>query len=182
MVFFDITSTPPLRVLRTAPQEPVFEDECVELFWEGGKERGHYVEIVVNPAGALYTARVANPDGDRTTWKVSPVLLPGVEIEVTGFPEGPPSQFVHWTCQLFAPWRVLSPSALCPRPGDVHRGNAFHIAREEIQRFEALSATGRTPPDFHVPARFASFVFAPAGPETPGNAAFPLGKRGPSKV
>ena len=159
-VLFEMTGAPPLRVTKTRPQEPVFEDECVELFWAGGGPPGRYAEVVVNPLGTLYTARVENPDGNRRTWRVSPRPLEGVEARVSGSPPGPADRWERWECLLFAPWAVLAPGEPPPGPGDVHRGNLFRIARGRETRFEALSPTGRIPPDFHVPARFGRFTFA----------------------
>jgi hypothetical protein len=158
-VLFEMMDAPPLRVTKERSQEPVFEDECVELFWAGSGPPGRYAEIVVNPLGTLYTAWIENPDGDRRTWKVSPQPLPGIEARVAGFPGGPAAAWERWTCLIFAPWAALTPGEPPPGPGEIHRGNLFRIARGRETRFEALSPTGRTPPDFHVPARFGRFIF-----------------------
>ncbi len=158
-VLFEMISDPPLRVTKERSQEPVFEDECVELFWTGDGPPGRYVEIVVNPFGTLYTARIENPDGDRRSWKVSPQPLPGVEARVAGSPGTLAAAWERWTCLLFVPWATLIPGESPPGPGKVHRGNLFRIARGRATRFEALSPTGRNPPDFHVPSRFGRFTF-----------------------
>jgi hypothetical protein len=158
-ILFEAVSVPPLHVTKELPQEPVFEDECVELFWAGSGPPGRYCEIVVNPLGTLYTARIENPDGNRRTWKVSPLALPGVKARVSGFPDGPAASWERWTCLIHAPWSSLTPGEPPPGPGIVHRGNLFRISRGRETRFEALSPTGRTPPDFHVPERFGRFIF-----------------------
>ena len=158
-VLFEMVSSPPLRVTMAKAQDRVFEDECVELFWAGGGDPGRYAEIVVNPLGTLYTARIDNPNGDRVSWMVSPQPFPGLEVSVSGSPEGPADAWKRWRCRLFAPWETLTPGQPPPAPGSTHRGNLYRIARGGETRFEALSPTGRTPPDFHVPARFARFTF-----------------------
>ena len=158
-VLFEMASSPPLRVTKERAQEAVFEDECVELFWAGGGDPGRYAEIVVNPLGTLYTARIENPHGDRATWRVSPQPLPGVVISVTGSPGRAATEWTAWSCRIFAPWDTLTPGESAPAAGKIHRGNLFRIARGQETRFEALSPTGRTPPDFHVPARFGRFTF-----------------------
>ena len=83
----------------------------------------------------------------------------GLEVSVSGSPEGPADAWKRWRCRLFAPWETLTPGQPPPAPGSTHRGNLYRIARGGETRFEALSPTGRTPPDFHVPARFARFTF-----------------------
>ena len=158
-VLYEADADPPLEVRRTHAQEPVYEDECVELFWEGDVPDGLYTEIVVNPLGTVYSARIDNPDGDRRTWKVSPTPLEGLEIRVEGTTDAAPGAWRRWTCLLRAPWSALTPGRPAPVPGSVHRGNVFRIARGRVPRFEALSPTLRTPPDFHVPARFVRFPF-----------------------
>ena len=146
-------TTPPFRADVLVRNGPVFEDECVELFLcEPGSET-RYQEIVVNPRGVVYGARVDNPDDSRVTWKLSPGALPDgltADARVAGD---------SWTCRLVVPWG----GALGPPPvdGEIRRGNLFRIARGAVPRFEALSPTGRAaPPDFHVPSRFARLRFA----------------------
>jgi hypothetical protein len=70
VVLFEAAADPPLAV-RRGHGEDVFLDECVELFLASPGEPTSYQEIVVNPSGACYTARIVNPDESRLTWKVS---------------------------------------------------------------------------------------------------------------
>jgi hypothetical protein len=166
-VLFEVSSEPPLRV-REASHGPVFQDECVELFLAEPDDPVSYLEVVVNPAGSVYAARVRNPHDDRVTWKLETNRVPdGLEVEISGEPAGsPPSAWTHWSCRLSLPWNAISATGRPPVPGEIRRGNAYRIARGATTRFEALSPTGRVaPPDFHVPSRFARFVFPGAGPE-----------------
>jgi hypothetical protein len=160
-VRFDCTSEPPLRILARETNSPVYEDECVEFFWAGSGAPEEYVEMVVNPLGARYGARVRNPDASRATWELTPGVLPeGFSAVVEGEPRGvSPDAWRRWSCLLSVPWESLPPTGFLPEPGQVLRGNLFRIARGRQQRFEALSPTGRgSPADFHVPFRFATFA------------------------
>lgn len=160
LVFFESAADPPLTVLHGAGGE-VFLDECVELFLASPLEPAAYQEIVVNPRGACYTARIVNPDGSRETWKVSRERVSqAIAIDVRGDPAGRrPAEWVRWTCGLAVPWASL-PSGRAPAEGEERRGNAYRIARGRTTRYLALSPTLRSnPPDFHVPSRFARFVF-----------------------
>ncbi len=91
LALFDAPAEPPLLVART-PGGEVFRDECVEVFLASPGTPSLYQEIVVNPAGALYGARVRNPDDSRTTWQLAPGEgLTGVTATVWGEPGRPSS-------------------------------------------------------------------------------------------
>ena len=161
-VLFDVLSDPPLRVRARLPHEEVWDDECVELFWADSAEPSRYLEVVVNPEGIHYAARVANPHANRETWHlVKGVPVPGLKIHVEGDPaDRRPTEWERWRSWISIPWSVLTPPLLRPRPGDERRGNLTRIARGRSVRFESLVPTGRaTPPDFHVPSSFATFRF-----------------------
>lgn len=163
VILFDSTAEPPLTLERGEGEE-VFRDECVELFLASPEEPFAYDEFVVNPHGRLYTARIVNPDDSRETWNVARGARPaGVSIRVTGDPNArPATEWTRWSCRLTVAWTSLLPGH-APAPGEVRRGNATRIARGRSTRFQALSPTLRaTPPDFHVPSRFARFVFEDA--------------------
>ena len=162
VVLFEVEAEPPLRV--AAPDGgTVYEDECVEVFVADPGDPAFYREVVVSPAGARYGAEVRNPDESRETWTLRPGRLPaGLEVEVSGEPAGDvPSRWDRWRCRIVLPWRSLSTSGSLPTPGSERRLNAFRIARGRTTRYLALSPTLRaSPPDFHVPSRFARLLFA----------------------
>ncbi|MGZ6970304.1 MAG: carbohydrate-binding family 9-like protein [Thermoanaerobaculia bacterium] len=160
VVLFTASAEPPLTIQRGAGEE-VFRDECVELFIASSREPFAYQEIVVNPLGALYAARIVNPDDSRVTWDVSRgETPPGISVRVRGDPAArPATEWARWSCQLTVPWSSLPPGP-SPAPGEERRGNAHRIARGRSTRYLALSPTLRSnPPDFHVPSRFARLVF-----------------------
>jgi hypothetical protein len=160
-VLFEAEAEPPLS-LTAAAGGAVYEDECVELFVADPDDPAAYREIVVNAAGARYGAQVRNPDGSRATWTLAPGRLPaGLEVDVAGEPpEGKPESWARWRCRIGVPWGSLSASGVAPSPGAEWRLNAYRIARGRTTRFQALSPTlRRSPPDFHVPVRFARALF-----------------------
>jgi len=163
VVLFESTAEPPLTVERGDGEE-VYRDECVELFLCAPHEPFAYDEFVVNPLGRLYTARIVNPDDSRDTWSVSRGAPPaGVSIGATGDPGTlPATEWSRWSCRLAIPWPSLPPGRT-PAPGEERHGNVTRIARGRSTEFLALSPTLRAnPPDFHVPSRFARFVFGAA--------------------
>jgi hypothetical protein len=158
-----VEAEPPLAV-RAAHGSPVYEDECVEAFisLSAENEPARYQEVVVNPAGSVYSAVVLNPGENRLTWQVERGdPPPGLRLEVRGEPhEEPPHLWQRWSCTMSLPWVRLSSSGRAPVPGEARRANFFRIGRGRTTRFEALSPTLRiAPPDFHVPSRFALLSF-----------------------
>jgi hypothetical protein len=165
LALFEAPSEPPLTVTRSTGGD-VFRDECVEVFLASPGTPSLYQEIVASPSGALYGARVTNPDDSRATWQIAPGEgLAGVAAAVSGDPAGmPPTAWERWRCLLRIPWSSL-PGGRPPADGEERRGNAYRIARGRATRFLALSPTLRDrPPDFHVPSRFARFTFGPQPP------------------
>ncbi|HEX7614947.1 MAG TPA: carbohydrate-binding family 9-like protein [Thermoanaerobaculia bacterium] len=163
VVLFESTAEPPLTIERRGGED-VFRDECVELFLCAPHEHFAYREIVVNPSGAVYAARIVNPDDSRQTWNVVAGEPPaGVFIDVRGDPAtGPATEWARWNCRLAFPWSSLLPGR-APEAGEERRGNVTRIARGRSTEFLSLSPTLRAnPPDFHVPSRFARFVFGAA--------------------
>jgi hypothetical protein len=162
LALFDAPTEPPLVVASAAGGE-VFRDECVEVFLSSPETPSLYQEVVVNPAGALYGARVRNPDDSRATWQLAPGEgLAGIAATISGDPAGrPPAEWARWRCLLRIPWTSL-PGGRAPADREERRGNACRIARGRTTRFLALSPTLRgSPPDFHVPSRFARLAFGP---------------------
>ncbi len=161
---FVVEAEPPLA-LSAGDLGPVFEDDCVELFVASPDDPSVYTEIVVSAAGARYGAEVVNPDGSRETWRLRAGVLPyGLRVAVAGEPEGSaPSAYRRWRAAISVPWSSLPAGGSAPRPGEERRLNAFRIARGRTTRHLALSPTFRaSPPDFHVPARFARGVLRAA--------------------
>jgi hypothetical protein len=148
---FEVASEPPLVVHAS----PAWANDCVEAFLSFPEAPWHYLELVLDAAGGTYAARVENPDGSRATWRLAPQEPPpGVLLVAEG--GGEPKTRRRWRGRITVPWDVLERS---PGPGLSIRANAFRIARGGTTRFLALSPTFRvSPPDFHVPDRFAELV------------------------
>ncbi|MEM6794585.1 MAG: carbohydrate-binding family 9-like protein [Acidobacteriota bacterium] len=143
--------------------DPLWREEVVEAFLapapaDGGAQAGRgpasYVELEVNPLGALFDARVHNPDGDRATMRVDAEWnWPGIRWRV-----GRTGQGDDWWATLELPWRGLELEEGLP---GLWFANFYRVERPagpagggESDEYSAWSPTYADPPDFHVPSRF----------------------------
>jgi len=131
---------------------PLWEEEVVEVFVAPGEaDPTDYVEIEVNPLGAVFDARVANPHGRRGSMRVDATWnAAGLAAVVSRSSPG------IWSVQLEIPWGDLC-GGFPPR---VWRANFFRIERprDGDHEFSSWSPTFADPPDFHKPARFGRLV------------------------
>lgn len=131
---------------------PLWEEEVVELFAApGDDDPKSYVEIEVNPLGAIFDARVTNPDGRRDSMRVDTTWnAPGLVATVSR-----PSP-ARWSAVIEIPWYGLCDGA----PPTVWRANFFRVERPRNgeHEFSCWSPTLSDPPDFHKPASFGRLV------------------------
>ncbi len=128
--------------------ERLWEEEVVELFVAPGEaDPSDYVEIEVNPNGAIFDARVGNPYGRRDSMRVDSAWNAAGLVAAVSRPT-PGS----WRAELVVPW-----SDLCEgTPPLVWRANFFRVERprDGDPEFSCWSPTFVDPPDFHKPASF----------------------------
>jgi Carbohydrate-binding family 9 len=131
---------------------PLWEEEVVEVFLAPGeRDPAEYLEIEVNPLGAVFDARVTNRDGRRDSMRVDASWSPaGLAAAVSRPSPG------CWRAELAIPWLDLCAGT----PPPVWRANFFRIERphDGEHEFSAWSPTLVHPPDFHKPAKFGRLV------------------------
>lgn len=136
----------------TRRDAPLWEEEVVEVFLAPGEgDPREYLEIEVNPLGAVFDARVANPDGRRDSMQVDAGWdAAGLVAEVDRPAPG------IWRAALTIPWADLCTGV----PPRIWRANFFRIERPRggTHEFSSWSKTLADPPDFHRPARFGKIV------------------------
>ena len=131
---------------------PLWEEEVVELFVAPGEgDPEEYVEVEVNPLGAVFDARVANPQGRRESMRVDASWNAAGLVAAVGRPS--PGT---WRAEIVIPWGDLCAGP----PPPVWRANFFRIERPRgaDHEFSCWSPTLVDPPDFHKPALFGRLV------------------------
>jgi len=141
--------------------DPLYDEEVVELFLCPTGDLRHYFEIEVSPANVIFDAKVFNPEGDRATMLVdrewnAAGLRTGVRVSGTLNDRTSPD--LGWIVEVAVPFADLG-LAGPPEPGTVWRANFFRIERGAETELTAWSPTYKDPADFHVPACFGELVF-----------------------
>lgn len=152
----------------TGHDDPIYNEEVVEIFLDPTGLLTCYYELEVSPLNTSFDAIIVNNAvtagtrgrGSRfqgfTAW--DPVgFRHGVHIE--GRLNDPSGGGKFWECEMALRFDELFLGAnVPPKPGDEWRGNLYRIDIEgELVEESALSPTGMR--DFHVPSRFARFIF-----------------------
>ncbi len=150
-VYFEVRCMDHYAVSRfTERDEPLYEQDVVELFIECGEERdGPYVELEVSPNNVVFDAKVWN-DGNGgiraidAAWNMEGLLT---EVE-----EGDSARI----------YRMAIPTSYMakkPAPGVAWRLNVYRIDEDEagVREFQAWSPTGAI--NFHLQSRFGELVF-----------------------
>jgi hypothetical protein len=130
---------------------PLWEEEVVEAFVAPGEaDPSEYVEIEVNPLGAIFDARVTNPHGRRDSMRVDSAwnALGLVAVVLRPSPQ-------TWSVQLEIPWSDICRGAAACLAGELFR---IERPRDGDDEFSSWSPTLADPPDFHKPARFGRLI------------------------
>jgi hypothetical protein len=145
----------------TERDQPLYEEEVVEVFLCPTGDLRHYFEFEVSPRNVLFDATIFSPEGDRRSMLVQTEWnAPGLEsaVRVAGTLDRRDDVDLGWIAEIAIPFADLGLPGP-PLPGDRWRINLYRIERSAIEEFTAWSPTLRVPPDFHVPDRFGTLEF-----------------------
>lgn len=141
--------------------DPIYDEEVVEVFLCPTGNLQHYYEFEVSPANVLFDAKVFSPEGTRATmlvdkeWNAKRVRT---GVRVSGTLNDRTSPDIGWIVEIgiaFSDLGLTGP----PEPGTVWRANFYRIERGPVTEFSAWSPTYREPAEFHLPACFGELVF-----------------------
>lgn len=151
----------------TKRDDPLWEEEVVEIFIDPDGDGLNYAEIEINPANVLC---------DLVIFEGSPGLRSDIDWDFEGLLSAvhplhaATGETVGWTAVALLPWSGFErlPAAdgvrLPPRSGDAWRFNVFRIKRpggpEEPEKDAIFAAWSPTSgPGFHEPAAFRLMEF-----------------------
>ena len=165
---FDACDDRPWHTMQR-PDDPIWEEEVVEIFLDPACLGRHYAEVEISPINVVTDLHILEPhprlNGDRSwNWRgLESTVVPG---SCGGLTPG------SWVALAWLPWSGLGSlgpevaARVPPSAGDAWRFNVFRIKRPhgpaEPER-DAVYAAWSTPegPSFHEPAAFRSMEFSP---------------------
>jgi hypothetical protein len=173
--------------------DKLWQEECVELFIDWSGKGRDYIEIQVNPNGAIFDSFLptyrkhwkAKKDYDYDSGVIAKVKVDGTVANRKDTDKG-------WVVELAVPFANLKgPAAvgptIPPKVGDVWRINLFRIDRPQGKAEQGSAWSPPLVPDYHALARFGQLQFgddkgnapappAAATPATPAGAKTVEGK------
>jgi hypothetical protein len=136
--------------------EHLWEEEVVEVFLQADPQQTSYIELEVNPLGAMldiYLLDVRKPlryeswNSEKLKWAV----------QVDGTVDGKGGDR-EWTCEIAFPLEdAVTAPHLPPRAGDRWRMNLYRVESKPTSALIAWSPTFKD--DFHLPSMFGELVF-----------------------
>jgi len=148
--------------------EPIFDEEVVEVFFDPRPESDFYYEFEISPLNVRFAAIIQRPAAPLPEKIIKRLdcgkLITGVETDVAlsdsaKRPKG-------WRALLGIPFELLERTAP-PKAGDVWRGNLYRIDRRPpdepdsplFDEYSCWSPTYTEPAAFHRPERFGLIEF-----------------------
>ena len=144
----DITATHENR------DDPVYQDDCVEIFISTNPKADHYFGFEMNARGVLYDYFFAYPEKHNLTPNLEGILL---KTEINGTLQQSSDQDQGWTLEVAIPFQSLN---AFPKKGDqwniqLNRWDGT----EPNRRLSMWSNSGMKKANPHNPERFGKIVF-----------------------
>ena len=139
----------------TRRDDPIFDEEVVEIFLDADSDGLTYYEFEVSPLNTIFDGLVRNPTGVKgeidTSWDCD-----GLRTAVSRGRSGDES----WSVEMAIPFASL-PGApnTPPKPGDRWRMNLYRIERAPREEYICWSPTRQSPANYHAPAMFGTVEF-----------------------
>ena len=146
----------------TKRDEPIYDQEVVEIFLNPACDLADYFEFQVSPRNVIWDGKIHNPDGRPgpnyrydDKWNCQGLLT---GVRVVGTVDDRTDVDECWTVEMAIPFASIDRKT--PGDGERWRGNLYRIDRGEKDEYSCWSPTLREPPAFHIPSRFGWLVFS----------------------
>ncbi len=149
----DITATHENR------DDPVYKDDCVEIFLKPSDKTDHYIGLEMNARGVLFDYYYAYPEKNDYSFNLAGVQL---KTALRGSLNNDNDQDQGWSLEVAIPWQSLNKLAEQLPP-------AKTTWRAQINRWDGIEAKGRRlsmwcpsglkKPNPHNPERFGILTF-----------------------
>lgn len=137
--------------------DPLYQEDVIEIFFDADGDLEEYHEIEVNPAGVLFDALFSGyRTGKNLDWN------PAIEAKVLldGTLNKDDDEDRTWTVEMAVPLSEISTGKpVPPQPGDMWRGNIYRLNVGKGIKRNASSWARLTTGDYHELHSFGGFVF-----------------------
>ncbi len=169
----------------TQQDDPLWKQDCVELFIDADGNKRGYVELQVNPNNATFDSWFAQGRAAKGDEAWDSQMVTAVKVRGTAAVAGDADQ--GWEVEIAIPWAAIQGGdpamgvRLPPQVGDRWRMNLVRVDRRSGGANPAASSWNRlTYADWHGLDRMLTVVFAdPFGGVTPGTPVMPAQVAGP---
>ncbi len=149
----------------TERDDPIWDEECVEVFLNPAQSGHQYYEINISPKNTVFDACIVNsrtPENSNGKFK-SLKEWNADDIQTATHIEGEadiPGKSVGWIAELAIPLEELyGADNTPPKVGDVWRVNFYRIDSPKKGQREHYAWSKTERPAFHLPWRFGYFKF-----------------------
>jgi len=147
----------------TGHDQPLWDEEVVEVFLDPGRIETAYFELVVNPLNVLTDVFVLNRGARKLLFQpMREWECVGVRhaVSVHGDPTSRTSRDHWWTVEFAIPFdQLVTAPHIPPSSGEVWKANFYRIERgRDATEYTAWSPTGEI--NYHHPECFGALVFA----------------------
>jgi len=155
----------------TKRDQPLYNEEAVELFFDADKDTTSYIELEWNCQNATWDGLIRNSNGKITStdlpWNASGMIS---AVKLKGTPNKSTDVDTGMTVEVKIPWKALDTNmtkkvSLPPKNNDQIRINFYRIDQRNNVSTQDLSAWSPTMNgSFHTPAQFGTIIFSTAVP------------------
>ena len=137
--------------------DPIYEQEVVEIFLDANADGRTYNELQVSPHNVIFDAYFpAQRQGMDTSWDSGMKTA----VKVRGTLDNPADRDEGWTVELQIPFaRLAEVPNVPPKPGDRWRFNLYRLEHLERRTVEGQAFSPLFAGDFHALSRFGWLTF-----------------------
>ncbi|MFH1855926.1 MAG: carbohydrate-binding family 9-like protein [Candidatus Omnitrophota bacterium] len=152
-----ICEDPYIWATMTGQEQPLWEEEVVELFIDPEGNGRNYIELEVNPLNNVLSLLIPNPD-EKGKWRENAKFrLKNLKTSVI-------NKKNTWITDIIVPFENFADKVRTPlKNGDVWRLNLYRIERSVKEKPEEYMLIAWSPTfknDFHIPQNFGKITFA----------------------
>ena len=156
----------------------LWTEQAFEIFIDADGNGKEYIELQVNPRGAVFDAYLPRPGKPEADWSSGMK----VKVVVSGTLNKRNDKDTGWQAEIAIPWAAINGRSkttvvVPPKPGQTMRANLFRTDRPKNGALEAQAWSPPRRSTFHAVDRFGTLIFA----DQNGKAAAGPMKTGPAK-